>query len=127
MKYTIVPASSSVGADKIEDRGKLHGRRLGRAQTRDLRHQMKCDFFLRDLGDEKELFYSLVVAKTIEGRPAMGRWLRHSSMVVGVASSDALASETISAVAVTTGSPPPSRGSTRDALARLVGGRTLGD
>jgi hypothetical protein len=88
---------------------------------------MKRGFFLCDLGDEREPFYSLAVVKTIEGRPAMGRWLGHSSTAVGSTSSGALTSETIPAAAVKAGGTPPSSSSVSDGSARRGDGHALGD
>jgi hypothetical protein len=42
----------------------------GRAQTRGIRHQARRGFFLRGLGDERNLFCILTLVKTDGGRLA---------------------------------------------------------
>jgi hypothetical protein len=87
---------------------------------------MKHSFFLHDLGDEKEPFYSLAATKIVEGRPTTERRLRCSSTAAVVASGGALASETVLAMVVIVGGPPSS-GLAQDALVQWVSECVLGD
>jgi hypothetical protein len=79
------------GLAKAERRG-CRGRRLERAQARPVGHQIPFQFFLCDLGYERNSFYPLIVAKTGHKRRPMGRQLRQRLSAVRSFSSKALAS-----------------------------------
>jgi hypothetical protein len=56
----------------------------GRAQTRGIRHQTRRGFFLRSLGDERNLFCILTLVKTDGGRLATAvRFERPLAAVTG--------------------------------------------
>jgi hypothetical protein len=56
----------------------------GRAQTQGIRHQTRRGFFLRGLGDERNLFCILTLVKTDGGRLATAvRFRRPLATVIG--------------------------------------------
>jgi hypothetical protein len=70
-------------------------------------HQMRRGLFLRDLGDERNPFCLLTVAKMDGGELAAMGQLGGSSTMVGAASIGAPALGTTPAVALEARTPPP--------------------
>jgi hypothetical protein len=83
---------------------------------------MTQDFFLCDLGYERNTFYKLTVVKTDHGKLVMGRRLGRSSMAVGMASGGTPAPRTPPTVMVLVGDPPPCNKSMRESLVRRLDG-----
>jgi hypothetical protein len=97
----------------------------GRAETRGIRHQTRCGFFLRGLGDERNLFCELTTVKMDHGKLVTGRRLGRSSTAVGMASGSSPAPRTPPVVAVLVGDPPPSDESAREAPVQRLDGSVV--
>jgi hypothetical protein len=85
-------------------------------------HQTPIQFFLRNIGYERNSFCNLTVVKTDHGKLVTGRQLRSSTTVVVVTSGDAPAPWVASVVVTQEGAPPPSVESALEFLARRIDG-----
>jgi hypothetical protein len=92
------------------------------AQAHPMVHYLRWGFFLRDLCDERNPIYSLVVEKTGHRRPVATVQVGRPSTTVRAPSGGATAPRCTLAVAEQAGAPPPSDKSTREALTRWING-----
>jgi hypothetical protein len=113
--------ASSLSVRSAEtERGRIHGRWLGRAQARATVHETMQGFFLRDLGYERNSFCELTTVKIGHRKLATGRQLGRSSMVAGMASGGASTPRTPPAATVLVGDPPPSNESVQESSVRRL-------
>jgi hypothetical protein len=77
-----------LGSTEAERRGR-HGRRLEGAQVHPIGHQTPIQFFLRDLGYERNLFCPLTTVEPGHKRRSTGRRLRQRLAAVRSSSGEA--------------------------------------
>jgi hypothetical protein len=96
-----------------------------RARSHYILHQMRNSFFLRDLGDERNLFSPLTAMEMVGGELVAVRRFKRSLVMARAASGGAPSLGMALEVALGAGDSPPSCGSVRESLVRRVDDASL--